>query len=132
MKKVMFCVGLLTSGFVANISVAEAFSFTFEWGAIPRCTTGNPNTVGSPKFTLSAVPKGAATIKFHLRDNNAPDFNHGGGTAAYVGKPVIGSGAFKYQSPCPPDGSHTYLWTATVYDQSGKKLDSATSRKNYP
>ena len=32
----------------------------------------------------------------------------------YGGETVIQPGAFKYKSPCPPSGSHTYEWTITA------------------
>ena len=116
----------------ANISFAQAFSFTFDWGHIPKCTTGNPTVVSNPIFNLIDVPASAAKISFHLRDSNVPDFNHGGGNVAFAGSSIIASGVFKYKSPCPPDGSHIYVWTAIIYDKSGKKLASATSSQGYP
>jgi len=132
MKKTIILLLLAAVGMAMNVAAAAAFGFTFEWGGIPTCTSGNPNTVNSPVFNLSAVPKEAAKIVFHLKDRNVPEFDHGGGTAAYAGNAVINSGTFKYKSPCPPDGSHIYVWTAVVYDKGGKKLVAASSGKKYP
>ena len=111
---------------------ARAFDFTFDWGNIPKCTSGNPNTVLNPAFVLSAVPRGTAKISFQLRDTNVPEFKHGGGLVNYLGANSIPSGAFKYLSPCPPDGTHLYKWTAIATDKAGKKLGTATASKPYP
>jgi phosphatidylethanolamine-binding protein (PEBP) family uncharacterized protein len=117
---------------LCEAAVANAFGLSFDWGGIPRCTSGHPGTVNNPRFRLTGVPSGTAKITFRLRDNNVPSYNHGGGTVPYSGGSSIPSGAFNYKSPCPPHGSHTYTWTATAYDASGKKVGSATASKKYP
>jgi phosphatidylethanolamine-binding protein (PEBP) family uncharacterized protein len=132
MRKILALLAIVIVASAVSGTVAHAFSFTFAWGGIPKCTSGNPNTVSNPIFSLAAVPKGAAKIVFHLTDRNVPDFNHGGGSVAYSGQQVIKAGAFKYQSPCPPDGKHTYQWSAVVYDATGKNIASAASSKIYP
>ena len=115
-----------------NASYANAFSLSFDWGNIPKCTTGNPGSVGSPAFQLSAVPKGTAKLVFKMIDNNVPDYNHGGGTISYVGKGTIPFGAFKYRSPCPPNAVHKYTWTVTAFDKAGSQLGSASASRQYP
>ncbi|MCB1385273.1 MAG: hypothetical protein KDJ80_04980 [Nitratireductor sp.] len=67
-----------------------------------------------------------------MKDINVPNYNHGGGTVAYSGGGSIAPGAFKYKSPCPPNGAHMYEWTATALGANGKKLGEATARKRYP
>lgn len=127
----MFSAGLfLSASAVAN--PAFAFSISFSWGNLKSCTTGRPNTVPNPVFNLSGVPKGTAKIRFKMVDKAVPSYNHGGGTVKYSGGNKIASGAFKYKSPCPPNGSHPYEWTATALDASGKKLGTAKARRNYP
>jgi phosphatidylethanolamine-binding protein (PEBP) family uncharacterized protein len=124
---------LATALFLAlGCSHAFAFDVSFAWGNIPRCTSGNPGTVGSPQFKLSGVPTGTAKMTFSLRDQNAPGYNHGGGSVAYSGGKSIAAGAFKYKSPCPPGSTHTYVWTVNAYDKGGKKLGTATVKKKYP
>ncbi|VAV90485.1 hypothetical protein MNBD_ALPHA07-794 [hydrothermal vent metagenome] len=114
----------------ATTASAE-FSFTFEWGDIPSCGTGRPNTVGSPAFVLKGVPAGTTSVQFRLKDRNAPSYNHGGGKVAVTGDGTIPFGAFKYKSPCPPQGAHTYEWTATA--RQGKTvLERAKARRKYP
>lgn len=125
----LFSLALAISGLCAA-SPANAFGVSFSWGNIPSCTSGNPNTVPSPKFAISGAPKGTAKLRFALRDLNVP-YSHGGGTVAYSGGSVP-AGAFKYKSPCPPDGSHNYQWTITAMDAGGKKLGTAKATKRYP
>ena len=57
--------------------LAEEFSISFEWGDIKKCTTGYPNKVSNPIFTLNNVPEGTKFLKFKMKDKNAPGFNHG-------------------------------------------------------
>lgn len=45
---------------------------------------------------------------------------------------TIAPGAFKYASPCPPGGKHTYEWTAVARDKAGKTLATAKARRKYP
>jgi phosphatidylethanolamine-binding protein (PEBP) family uncharacterized protein len=110
---------------------AQAFSVSFDWGNIPKCTSGNPNTVASPKFMLTEVPKGTAKLRFSLKDLDVT-YDHGGGTVAYAGKGPVAAGLFRYKSPCPPNGAHTYEWTITALDASGKKIGETKARKRYP
>lgn len=114
---------------------AQKFSIEFDWGNIPLCNTGSPNTVENPAFRLKDVPKGTKFIRFGLTDLDVPSYNHGGGTVAYTGQTEIKPGAFKYESPCPPGGSHTYEWAATAKDGDGffaDSLGSAKTSKSYP
>ena len=114
---------------------AEEFSFTFEWGDIPLCTSGNPKIVPNPKFVLSNVPEGTKFIQFIMTDLDVPTYDHGGGTIKYTGENEIEPGAFEYASPCPPHRSHRYEWTATAKAKTGffsGSLGKASSMKTYP
>lgn len=112
---------------------ASAFEMSFAWGPLKSCTSGNPDTVASPAFKLKDVPDGTKFIRFKLTDKNAPGYNHGGGTVAWKGAGTVPAGAFKYKSPCPPDGAHTYEWTATAMSKkNGGKLGEARARRKYP
>ena len=51
MKKTIL---ILSIYLLSTISV-YAFSFTFEWGDIKKCTSGNPNKVSNPIFNLTDV-----------------------------------------------------------------------------
>jgi len=112
---------------------ASAFEIDFTWDGLKSCTSGTPNTVANPRFVLKDVPDGTKYIRFKLVDTKVRDFDHGGGVVAYDGQQAIEPGAFKYKSPCPPDGSHTYEWTATAQSKkSGGKLGSAKAARQYP
>ena len=59
-------------------------------------------------------------------------YNHGGGKINnYDGSSVIEPGAFKYKSPCPPNGKHTYEWVIKAYEGT-KKVATAKSSLKYP
>ena len=130
MKSIFLALAAL--GLSATTAAAE-MSLAFSWGDIPRCTTGRPNTVPNPAFALKGVPKGTNRIVFKLKDLDVPGYNHGGGTVKVQmsGSGTIPSGVFKYKSPCPPSGRHTYEWTATA-KQGSKTLATAKARLKYP
>lgn len=114
---------------------ATAFEIGFSWGATPACAGGRPLPVDSPEFRVAGVPPGARVIIFTLTDLNAPNFHHGGGTVAYGGEAVIPAGAFRYLGPCPPAGSHRYMWTAVARDRGttfGRTLGEASAARSFP
>ena len=76
MKKIIL---ILTIYLISTISVYAEFSFTFEWGDIKKCTTGNPNTVANPIFNFTNVPEGTKELRFKMKDKDVPGYNHGGG-----------------------------------------------------
>lgn len=127
-----FSICALAAIILASPAAAE-FRLSFDgWGNIPLCTTGNPNTVGNPGFTLKGLPQGTTTVQFKLKDLNVPSYNHGGSKKLKIttdGK--VPAGTFKYKSPCPPGGSHTYEWTATAR-KGGKVLARASAKMKYP
>lgn len=112
-------------------AAASEFTISFDWGDIPRCTSGRPNTVGSPAFVLRGVPAGTTMIQFRLKDLNVPSYNHGGGTIRVGQNGKLPYGVFKYKSPCPPGGAHTYEWTATA-KAGNQTLATAKARRKYP
>lgn len=112
---------------------ATAFELSFSWKGLKSCTSGNPNTVANPEFALKDVPAGSKFIRFKLTDRDVPDYNHGGGTVAWNGEGAVPAGAFKYKSPCPPNGPHSYEWTATAMTKkNGGKLGEAKAKREYP
>ena len=130
MRKVLL---ILTIYLLSTLSAHADFSFSFEWGDIKKCTSGNPNRVPNPIFTLTNVPDGTKELRFRMQDKDVPGYNHGGGKIKnYSGETTIEPGAFKYKSPCPPGGKHTYEWTITAIGDKKKKLGKAKATRKYP
>ena len=101
--------------------------------SITRGTSGNPNTVHNPLFKVSGVPQGTTVIRFQLKDLDVPGYNHGGGYVTIAKDGTVPAKSFKYKSPCPPSGKHTYEWTATAMTRkNGKALAKAAARASYP
>ena len=110
----------------AAASPASAMSASFSWKGIAACS--GP----SPAFAVSGAPAGTTNLRFAMRDFDAPDFNHGGGTVAFAGGKVA-QGAISYRGPCPPGGqTHRYVWTIEALDASGKVLATATAQGSFP
>lgn len=108
---------------IGSSTNASAFGISFKW-----CGGS------SPAFSLSGVPKGTKSIMFNMVDNDAPNYQHGGGTVTYTGQTSLPCGALSsFTGPSPPGGSvHTYVFTATALDPSGKTLGSARASKRFP
>lgn len=110
---------------------AQDFTISFNWGDIPLCTSGRPNTVSNPEFVVRGLPAGTETIEFRLVDLDVPSYNHGGATLRMSASGRVPSGLFNYKSPCPPNGRHTYEWRAEA--KSGRTvLGEARARRMYP
>ncbi len=117
--------------FISTTLAHAEFRISFGWGDIPSCTSGRPNRVGSPAFVLRGLPEGTTQVTFKLVDLDVPTYNHGGGKVKVDQDGQLPFGAFKYKSPCPPNGVHTYEWRATA--KAGRKvLATATARRKYP
>ncbi len=112
---------------------AQAFEINFTWDGLELCTSGSPNRVSNPVFALKNVPEGTKFIRFRLVDQDVPNYNHGGGVVKYTGQKSIQPGAFKYKSPCPPNGRHTYQWQASAQTKkNGGKLATTARTRKYP
>jgi hypothetical protein len=134
-KLLIICILLFSKNAFSN-----DFSFIFDWSNLKNCTSGNPNTVTNPIFYINDIPKGTKEIIFKLKDLDVPGFNHGGGKVSISNLKIvlpedqkfgeylfkIEPGNFKYKSPCPPDGQHTYSWIAIA-----NKIE-ANSNQKYP
>ncbi|PTX02670.1 YbhB/YbcL family Raf kinase inhibitor-like protein [Pararhodobacter aggregans] len=122
----------VAAALLAGATAAQAqFSLAFQWGNIPRCTSGNPNTVPNPQFTIRNLPAGTDTVELRLVDLDVPQYNHGGATLRLSQSGTLPPGIFTYRSPCPPNGVHTYQWTATAR-QGRQVLGTATAQRRYP
>lgn len=126
----IFSVTVLGIGLLAL--PVHAFEMSFTWGPLKACTSARV-VVNSPEFTLTDVPEGTQFIRFKMVDKNYTKANHGGGVVAWAGGAKVPAGAFKYVSPCPPNGSHTYEWTATAQSKkNGGKLGVAKAQRQWP
>lgn len=96
---------------------AASMGVTFEWGPTKQCFDAK-----SPPIKLANVPQGTTKLQIKMVDQNASDFNHGGGDVAYKGQSQLPYGAFKYKGPCPPSGTHFYKITVKAVDSAGKVL----------
>ncbi len=106
---------------------ALAFSASFTWAGIGPCGST------SPAFAIRAAPKGTASLRFAMRDHDAPSFNHGGGTVAYDGRGRVPQGAIRYVGPCPPGGQvHRYIWSIEALDATGKVLGRTQAEGRFP
>ena len=146
MKKIIVIFYFLSLGISANVYSAE-LEFIFDWSDLKKCTSGNPNNVTNPIFYLNNIPENTKYIQFSLSDRNATSYNHGGGKVdiseiqvikekeTNFGKYefIIEPGKFKYKSPCPPGGKHTYEWTALAKNEKKKTIgEKAKSKQKYP
>lgn len=131
MKRLFLTVALSV---LATGAIAEDFAVGFSWDGLKLCTSGRPNTVGNPAFQLSGVPAGTKWLYFALTDFDARGYNHGGGWIEYDGGDATEAGVFRYKSPCPPNGTHTYEWsvTAAAAKNLSNPLAVAASTKAYP
>lgn len=112
---------------LSTTASASAFSVRFSWRGIPPCGST------SPAFAVSGSPRGTASLAFEMRDQDAPDFRHGGSAVPYAGAAAVPRGAIAYIGPCPPAGeSHTYVWTVDALDASGAGLASTTASGRFP
>lgn len=112
-------------------SAQAEFSISFTWAGLAPCTSGRPSTVPSPAFILRDLPAGTTEVRFRLVDLNVPQFNHGGGRVGLNQGGQLPPGVFRYKSPCPPNGAHTYEWR--VEARSGNRvLGTAAARRRYP
>lgn len=115
----------LTGGAMAHAQ--SNFAVNFTWEGTASCF--DPK---SPPFSVTGVPAGTKMLKFTMKDLDAPDYPHGGGSVAYHGQSRVERGAFAYKGPCPPQGQHRYQWTVDAQDGAGRTLATAMVTKNFP
>jgi phosphatidylethanolamine-binding protein (PEBP) family uncharacterized protein len=112
---------------LASMQDASAFTAGFSWSGIKPCGRV------SPAFIIIDAPKDTQTLRFLMTDRDAPNFQHGGGAAAYDGGGTVPQGAINYIGPCPPPGSvHRYVWTIEALDKGGRVIGRATAEGRFP
>ena len=132
MKKLFGIFGMML---LSSNAHADTFAFAFDWENVKLCTSGRPNTVPNPLFKIVGMPDGTTYIRFKMKDLDAPAYNHGGGWVKMDSDGTVAPESFRYKSPCPPDGQHTYEWTAIAKSKKGfggKTLGVATATRVYP
>jgi phosphatidylethanolamine-binding protein (PEBP) family uncharacterized protein len=115
------CVPLALGGCAGNMDSAirgvKQLSIDVNTAGI-RCTRV------SPEIHVSGTPTGTVIYRFKLKDLDVPTWNHGGGDVKADPSGVIPAGAIHggYNGPCPPEGTHTYLFSVEALDASGAVL----------
>jgi phosphatidylethanolamine-binding protein (PEBP) family uncharacterized protein len=91
-------------------------------------------SASSPKITVSNIPPGTKKLSVTLVDQDVPTWNHGGGTISNDGSGVIPEGALKagYNGPCPPSGSHTYVFSVNAIDGEGVIVGQGEKAQVFP
>jgi|SaaInlStandDraft_2_1057019.scaffolds.fasta_scaffold79834_2 hypothetical protein len=132
-KPALLAVPILFAGSLYTASPVNAadFAIAFEWGATPACSSGYPDKIDNPRFTLTDVPEGTVQLRFRLDDRDAPNFSHGGGRVDYSGTATIEPGAFQYLGPCPPF-PHTYIWNVQARDAEGDVIGRTKVSRKFP
>jgi phosphatidylethanolamine-binding protein (PEBP) family uncharacterized protein len=121
----MFLIGCNQTGTgVTNNSTVRPIGVSFNW-----CS-------GSPAFNLTGVPKETRSLNFRMIDQQAPGFQHGGGSISYAGNNSIPCGALTggtYVGPSPPPPQvHDYEWTVTALDVSGSVIGVGKATRKFP
>lgn len=88
----------------------------------------------SPEIRIGNIPDGTVAFRVKLKDRNKPTWNHGGGTVPHDGSGIIPKGALKdgYNGPCPPSGSHTYVFTVKAVDANDDVLAEGEKSARFP
>ena len=98
------------------------------WDKIEKCS------YESPEIKIFNLPKKTKYINVSLRDANVPSWNHGGGTVKYNGSNIIKKGMLKdgYNGPCPPYGSHLYIYSIKTLDSNDTIIGEGESKSLFP
>lgn len=129
-RKTLLCSLLIIA---TPFGASHAMNLEFDWTELELCNTGSIKIVPSPKFKVTEVPEGTATLQFNLVDLNHPDFPHGNGKVAYIGSSeTIAAGEFMHIAPCPPNEVHEYQWTVIALDAQDSELATASEVQKYP
>lgn len=121
------CIGLAgcNAGGGAPNANLPAMNVAFTW-----CS-------GTPAFTIGNIPATAKMLSFRMIDQQAPGYNHGGGTVPASGKatqtiPCGGlSGSYTGPNPPPPQ-IHDYQWTVTALDPGGQPVAAGRATRKFP
>lgn len=112
----------------ATSARADDLQVSFKFDASSKCSRV------SPEIKVGNIPNGTVALKVRLKDRNVPTWNHGGGMIAHDGSGIIPKGALKdgYNGPCPPSGSHTYVFTVKAVDANDAVLAEGEKSQRFP
>lgn len=101
---------------------------SFSWKDTKRCTNI------SPEIVIANYPAETKSFKIKLKDRDAPNWNHGGGEYVNDGSGVVPAGALKsgYNGPCPPSGSHRYVFYVNAINEDGMTIGTGKSLIRFP
>jgi Raf kinase inhibitor-like YbhB/YbcL family protein len=127
---IFICIGCVTEDDTTPNSISITSSAFFNWGPIPEAYTCNDLDV-SPPLAFSNIPENATSLALLMEDNTAPsgDFVHWivwnipkNTTSLIANKTSIfpqginDFGNIGYNGPCPPSGTHNYLFVIYALD----------------
>ena len=119
--------GCVTPGGSVPEDAAE-LAVAFSWEGTKACSHQ------SPEIRVANVPDSAVELKVRLKDLDAPNWSHGGGSVAHDGSGTIPAGALKsgYNGPCPPSGSHRYEFSVKAVNAGGSIVGFGKAMQPFP
>ncbi len=98
----------------------------YKWSKEDQCSRT------SPEISLGNIPSETKQLKVKLKDLDAPNWDHGGGKVTYTGQATLAKGMLKsgYNGPCPPSGSHRYVFSVDAIDAEGTIVGRGKSKNN--
>ncbi|KAA2236612.1 hypothetical protein [Salinarimonas soli] len=82
----------------------------------------------SPRFRVTRLPPGTASLRFDLASGESGDFGHGGGTVVMSKPGTVAPGAVFGVGPC---NAGSYVWTARALSRDGTSLATSEVRSTY-
>ena len=108
-------------------ALADDLTVSFKFDGSSKCSRI------SPEIKVGNIPAGTVAFKVRLKDLDA-SWRHGGGTVPHDGSGIIPKGALKsgYNGPCPPEGSHRYVFTVKAVDANDDTLAEGAAEQRFP
>lgn len=119
---------LLATAISSTAALAEDFTVDFKFDSSSRCSRT------SPEIRVGGIPAGTVAFRVRLKDKNVPSWRHGGGKVVNDGSGIIPKGALTdgYNGPCPPSGSHRYVFTVQALDANDDELAEGEATQRFP
>jgi phosphatidylethanolamine-binding protein (PEBP) family uncharacterized protein len=112
----------------STAALAGDLTVDFKFDSSSRCSRT------SPEIRVGGVPEGTVAFRVRLKDKNVPSWRHGGGKVVNDGSGIIPKGALTdgYNGPCPPSGSHYYVFTVQALDTKDEELAEGEATERFP